>query len=234
MPEGMKCGPMNKWFASLVILFSSQFSVAAGKVVVGYFTKESAATFESKIKPMFARFAESCPNCELRNLTPYNDKGEYQPDKVGDVVAATNDVAFFMFDWNERASDQNKPLSDLLSKQVAQNHLVLAAAGVPPNKEEGSCPLAKTMMGQVTDAIIVGELTDGDRLLSQCYYGPEMLTAVRPPHDLNGQGFAALNFAAHWAHRWEHHKPQEWLTFLRARKAKSKRIWPELEEFFPR
>lgn len=218
--------------AILAVVFS--FPVwSHAKVVVGLFTKEPPAIFESKIRPLFEQHGGSgC--CEIRNLTPYKSGGEVDTAAWTQAVdAVPSDVTFLFFDWNERSSEKNRELSEALNRQIASGRILVAAAGVPPN-DEGTCPLNRTLMGQVLNSIIIGELAERDRLLAQCFYGPEMLSAIRPPRDLMGQGHAPLLFSARLASHWNRRKATEWIPHLKNRKNKSKRIWPELEEFFPR
>lgn len=222
-------------FFSAVVFFASfaQAGPEPVKVVIGYFSKETNAVFQAKTAPLFARFAENCV-CELRNLTPYGEKGEYDPSQLPQALAnLPENVSFLFFDWNERAADKNKDLARTLSGIVEKGRLLIAAAGIATTNE-GSCPLNKTLMGQVTDSLIIGELTEKERLLPQCYYGPEMLSAIKPPKDLIGQGDAPLLFAARLACQWHRRKPQDWPEYLRSRKAKTKKLWAELDDFFPR
>lgn len=222
----------NIFSVFLAILLTSISLPAQAKTVVGLFTKESPAVFETRIKPLFQQHGGGC--CEIRNLTPYDSKGE--PD-IGALPQAVNqvsgDVSFLFFDWNERSTDRNRELLEALNRQVSQGRVLVAAAGVPPN-DEGTCPLNRTLMGQVLNSVIIGELAERDRLLAQCFYGPEMLSAIRPPRDLLGQGHAPLIFSARLASHWSRRKPADWVPYLKNKKNKSKRIWPELEEFFPR
>lgn len=203
-------------------------------VIVGYFSKEPATFFDTKVKVFFQEQAKGCAKCEIRNLTPYDDKGVYDPEKlVATLQALPAEVSFIFIDWNERSSDKNKNVVEVLNQKQSEGHLLIAAAGVPPTNE-GTCPLNRTLMGQVNDGLIIGELAERDRLLAQCYYGPEMLSAIRPPRDYMGQGLAPLYFVSRLASHWNKRKPQDWPSYLKARKAKSKKIWTELEDFFPR
>ncbi|MBX3041773.1 MAG: hypothetical protein KF789_13790 [Bdellovibrionaceae bacterium] len=204
-------------------------------VVVGYFTKEPPSIFETKTKPFFVEQTQkSCPQCEIRNLTPYNKAGEYDPSALPAAIEGVGaGVTFLFFDWNERSSEVNQKVVDLLSRKTAEGHLLVASAGVPPTNE-GSCPLVNTLMGKVPNALIIGELEERDRLLAQCYFGPEMLSAIRPPKALIGQGYGPLYFVTRLATHWDRRGSSEWVSYLKARKAKTKRIWAELEEFFPR
>lgn len=216
---------------SIVLSFSW---AAPPKAIVGYFSKEPITTFESKVRPLFEKFTDRCSGCEIRNLTPYSEKGDFDESKLSATISSLpEDVSFIFFDFNERSSDKNQGLIEALSKKAIAGKLVIASAGVPPNKD-GVCPLNKTMMGQVTDSLIIGELTERDRLLPQCFYGPEMLSAIRPPREIMGQGFAPLLFASRLASQWSRRSSQDWKSYLKARKSKTKKLWVDLEDFFPR
>lgn len=220
----------------LLVLSWSVPAFAQSKTVVGYFSREPESVFQQKAKPAFERFlGTDCKDCELRNLTPYDAKGLY---KASGLLEAVNgipaDVSFLFFDWNERFSPAQQSLVDALSAQVAKGRLLISPAGVPSGNE-GSCPLTKTLMGKVDDSLILGELLERDRLLPQCYFGPEMLTALRPPKDLIGQGLAPLQFAAGLAAHWKKRDGgSAWLAHFTSRKANTKKLWLELEDFFPR
>lgn len=206
---------------------------AEATIKIGYFSKEAAPAFEKRVQPQFKEFARGC-DCELVNLTPYDDKGQFKAEALADKISGLpSDVAFVFFDFNERYSDKNTPIVEELGKKVNDGRLIVATAGVPMSNE-GTCPLDRTLMGRVPNSLIIGELTERERLLPQCFYGPEMLSAIRPPKDLMGQGYAPLLFATRLASQWNKRKPQDWLAYLKAKKNKSKKIWPDLEDFFPR
>lgn len=214
-------------------VFLSLSCHASSRTLVGYFSKESVDNFEKKVKPFFTQYS-SCKDCEIVNLTPYNEKGEFDELKLQEKIASLpEDLDFVFFAWNEKSTDKNADLVKNLNLLVQNGKLVVAPAGVPL-ANDSSCPLNRTLMGQVQDSIIVGELTERDRLLPQCFYGPEMLTAVRPPKDLLGQGYAPLLFVSKFAGSWSKRKSTEWVAYFHQKKAKSRRLWPELEDFFPR
>lgn len=224
---------MLKTILLLSMFSSSSVLAATAKVVVGHFTKQPAAAFESTIKPLFEEFSKGCASCEIRNLTPYDAKGEYDPGKLNESIKGVpEDVSFVFFDWNERSSERNKAVADALNAKSAAGTVIVAAAGVPPNNE-GSCPLDHTLMGQVDKALIIGEMQERERLLPLCYFGPEMLTAITPPRAYLGQGHAPLLFAAKLASNWERRSARDWPSYLKARKGKNKKLWTELGDFFP-
>lgn len=225
-----------RFLAIFVVLAPlSSLGSATKAVVVGYFSKEPAAVFESRIKPFFEeQVRKRCSDCQIRNLTPFLPSGEVDEPSLRILVSSLpSDVSFLFFDWNERAQGSHADLILALSKASGEGMVIVASAGVPV-VPDGTCPLTQTLFGKVPGAIILGELEERDRLRAQCYYGPEMLTAVRPPKAVLGQGLGPTYFVAQLASHWNRRDSNEWVGYLKARKAKTKKIWAEMEEFFPR
>ena len=217
--------------AILFIVFVCHFAFASD-LKIGVLHRFDREQFKEKIHDRFNDFS-SCKSCVVTDITPFDGAGKFDPAQMVKAVESAEGYQVIFVNWNDKYSDSYAPLVKALNAQVAKGTIVVAAAGVPLEKE-ASCPLNKTLMGNVTQGIIIGELTERDRLLPLCYYGPEMLTAVRAPKELLGQGFAPLYFMAKFADSFDRRKQKDWYSYLMARKAKSKRIWPEMDEFFPR
>jgi hypothetical protein len=204
------------------------------KVVVGYFSTEPAEKFEKEIKPLFEEFKGSCKNCEIQNLTPYDEKGAYsEKDLLDKVKAAPGEVSFFFFDWNKKITDQDRPLAKLLGEKIEAGKPVLAATGQALPDQPGSA-LSRTLMGQTPNAIIVGEVTGRERMLPQSFFGPEMLTAISAPKEHQGKGVGPLYFAARWAAVWTKRSATEWQSYFRTKKAKSRKIFLEVGDLLGR
>ncbi|MBS1969608.1 MAG: hypothetical protein JSU04_04850 [Bdellovibrionales bacterium] len=218
-----------------LIAFSLLFSVATtvsvnalaaddGKVVIGYFSTEKQEDFEKKITPVFDSFKGSCKNCELVNLTPYDDKGNYsEKDLLEKVKNPPPEVSFYFFSWNKKASDQTKDLIQILGEKVDSGKLVIAPTGHAAEGEPGLA-LSRTVMGQAKDVIIIGEIIGNERMMPQSYFGPEMLTAIKAPKEYQGQGYSPLYFATRLAAVWNKRKPTEWLQHFKTKKIKSRKI----------
>ncbi len=223
------------------LLISTAMSVAVksfandeSKVVIGYFSTESQADFEQKIKPVFESFKGKCKNCELVNLTPYDEKGNYsEKDLLEKVKNPPTDVAILYFSWNKKVSPQNQGLIPILGEKVENGKLVIAPAGHAAEGESG-LPLSRTVMGQSKDVIIIGEITGNERILPQSYFGPEMMTAIRAPKEYAGQGYSPLYFATRLAAVWDKRKPAEWLQHFKAKKVKSRKIWLDVNDLLGR
>jgi hypothetical protein len=221
-----------------VILFSS-FSMFSGavaavpsnKTTVIYFGQAKAEEFESKVKPFFDEKAR-CKNCELVNYTPYTKEGTLDVAALQERIdSLPSNTSFVFFDFNLKANDANKALIETINKRADLGLLVVGSAGAP-KEHESSGPLSKTVLGQVRGALIIGELGDRDRLMPSGFYGPEMLTAIRPPKDMIGQGYSPLLFAATLADKWDKRSGSEWGEYFRTKKMKTRKIWLELGDLF--
>ena len=229
-------------FVSILFLQSQIFAadavvtdskIADSKTTVAYFGKITEIEFNEKIKPIF-HGNSNCKTCEIVNWTPYDVNQKYDEDQLQDKISQLkNRAQIVFFDWNDKATQKSNDLIPELQKLKGQGQILVASAGVP-SSDDKSCPLYQTLFGKIDDAIIVGELIQNDILWPKCFFGPEMLTAIRPPRDQTGKGIGPLIFVARFAGHFNKRKPEEWASYLKAKKAKTKRIWPEVEEFFPR
>jgi hypothetical protein len=218
-------------FLSWGVANSANAALPAAKVSVVYFGLASAEEFESKVKPVFQQNANACKSCELVNFTPYKTDGKVDMEALlTKIETVPADMKLIFFDFNIKANDHNKALIEALNKKAGTGALVVAAAGSPPSAESSS-PLSRTVFGQVHDAVIIGELGDRERLLPTGFYGPEMLTAIRPPKD-TGEGYSAMIFVANLAENWPKRSPQDWVEHFKNKKQKSRKLWMGLNDLF--
>lgn len=216
---------------ALPFLPKSIAAVPSNKTTVIYFGQGKAEEFETKIKPLFDEKAK-CKNCELVNYTPYTKEGTLDVAALQERINSLPlDTSFVFFDFNLKSTETTKPLIEAINKRTDLGLVVVGSAGVPRDNE-ASGPLSKTVLGQVRGALIIGELGERDRLIPSGFYGPEMLTAIRPPKDMLGQGRSPLIFAAELADNWTRKSPQEWSEHFRSKKMKTRKIWLDLGDLF--
>lgn len=228
---------MMKTVFALMMLVAFSFTAQAQaalpspKTTVVYFGTTKAEEFESKVKPLFNDRA-GCKSCELVNYTPYAKDGTIDLAALqGRIDSLPSNTSFVFFDFNLKSNDVTKPLIEAMNKRADLGLIVVGSAGVP-RENEASGPLSRTVLGQVRGAVIIGELGDRDRLVPTGFYGPEMLTALRPPKELLGQGYSPLIFAAELADNWNKRSPQEWSEHFRTKKMKTRKIWLDLRDIF--
>lgn len=210
---------------------SANAALPASKVSVVYFGLASSEDFEKKIKPVFQQNASACKSCELVNFTPYKKDGQVDMEALlTKVESLPADMKLIFFDFNIKASEGNKELVEALNKKATAGSVVVAAAGAP-QATESSSPLSRTVFGQVHDAIIIGELGERERLQPTGFYGPEMLTAIRPPRE-TGEGYSATVFVANLAENWPKRSPQDWVEHFKNKKQKTRKLWMGLNDLF--
>lgn len=210
----------------------AQAALPPTKTTVIYFGQQKAEDFELKVKPVFEEKVRPCKSCEIVNFTPYTKEGEVDMEALRERVdSMPAGASFVFFDFNMKVSDANKDLVELLNKKADSGLVVVGTAGAPKTTE-ASGPLSRTVLGQVHGALIIGELAERDRLMPTGFYGPEMLTALRPPKDMMGQGFSPLLFAAALAENWQKRTSSEWVEYFKTKKMKSRKIWLDMGDLF--
>lgn len=223
---------MTSWAS---VATSSVKEGAAKTVVLGVMSEVPRAQFADKFQNFFKGQWQNCSACEVKNLTPYNEDGNLNRAALATALdTAVGQIQVLFLSWNEVANAQNQAWVDSLKKLSAAGVVLIGPAGEP----SGSNPalsLSRTVLGQIPDAVIVGDLNEREGLLRRSFYGPEMLTALKAPRDAEvGTGQASSMFAARLAKEWNKKTQAEWISHFRARKSASRRIWPGLDEFFGR
>lgn len=217
---------------SLIIcsFFLNGFIFASESVTVAYFSMEKKEVFESKIKPFFIARTQSCAKCSIVDFTPYKENGHPDPTSFKNKFEQLpSDIQIIFLDWNEQSSPSNDFFVELVSKKIQEGKLVIAVTGVASSSEK-VLALKNTLFGRVKDIIILGELEPRDVLRPRSHFGPEILTAVRPPKELMGQGYGPLIFVTRLVNVWGRRSGSDWLTYLKQKKEKSRHLWPELDE----
>jgi hypothetical protein len=201
-------------------------------ILVAYFSPNAKTQFDSKIKPQFAKQTSLCGTCQIVDLTPFDEKGEFAPEKMESVLKQLpENVKILFFDFNLKRGSLSDAAMALLNQDAAKGPLVIAFAGLPKSNE-ASRPLNKTVFGQVQDALIIGELEDRDRLSPQGFFGPEMYTAIRAPKELQGQELGPLLFTSKLAANYSRRPASDWVAYFKAKKTKNRKIWLELGDLF--
>lgn len=226
-------------FLAIIISISSQSQAAPElaekkNTIVGVISAHSKETFESQVLPILKEQTKACGSCEIRNLSPYNDKSEFDQDLLAEQLSeSTPDVNFLIVHWNTKYHPELEPIVQGFKKMTANGVVIIGATG-RAKVNENAVPLSKTVLAQVPDLVIIGELEERERLLNQGYFGPEMLTAIKPPKAYMGLGYSSLFFGSELANNWNRKKSTEWIAHFKATKSKSRRLWPALQEFFKR
>lgn len=213
---------------------SAMATTEAKPLVVAVISEGTRSDYDSKWQPLLADQLKSCAMCSVKNITPYTPDGKFDEAALPAAIESAPKEAsqFLFFNWNATSNAGNKPVLEALKKLTATGYLVIATAGIA-KATEPTMPLSRTVNGQVPDVIIIGELTERERLLARSYFGPEMLTAVKPPRDYIGQGYGSVFFVSKLATSWNRKSASAaWLSSFKSTKSRTRKIWPDLNDFF--
>jgi len=194
----------------------------------------SHADFDAKLAPVLQDQIKNCAGCSYQNITPYTADGAFNLAEVPAKLEAARPSSSFLFiHWNAKVTNDTRPVLETLKKLTQDGWVVIGSAGMAQN-EEPTLSLNKTVLGQAAGVIIIGDLAERERLLTKSYFGPEMLTALRPPDNYIGQGMSSVFFVSKLASNWNKRPSKDWLAYFQTTKSKVRRIWPSLEDFFGR
>lgn len=220
------------WGCFSYVLASPQ-AYLTNPISVAVLSGEDKAVFEEKVAPLLKAEMKNCSGCSFQNITPYNAEGKMVLSEVpARLTTAGSSSSFIFIHWNAKVSDETRPVLNELKRLIESGMMVIGSAGLAKG-DEPTLALNKTVLGQVPGVIIIGELGERERMLTQSYFGPEMLTALRPPKEYLGQGYASLFFASKLATQWNKKTAKDWQSHFQATKSKVRRIWPGMGDFFP-
>jgi|GEM_PF-3489937 len=223
-------------FLPALALQASAKPVDAKPLVMAVISEGSRSDYEQKWQPLLTEQLKSCSACTVKNITPYTPEGNLDETALPVAIeqAPKDSTQFLFLNWNAISNVNNKQVAEALKKLTATGYLVIAKAGIA-KATEPTMPLSRTVNGQVPDIVIIGELTEKERLLARSYFGPEMLTALKPPKDYIGQGYSSLFFVSKLATSWNRKSASaDWLSSFKSTKTRSRKIWPDLGDFFGR
>jgi hypothetical protein len=114
-------------------------------------------------------------------------------------------------------------------RKLAKNKILISAGGAPTGREL-SGPLSKTVMGQIPESFIIGELSKKNRLVLNSYYGEPMFTAIAAPEGLPGSSFSSVLFTSALVNAMDKDPRKDWKRNLRVRKLSSQEVYPDLKD----
>ena len=225
---------MKLFFVILVLcpqLFAAENSADHPQVILGVWDQAKKSDYESRIAPVLQGEVSGCADCVIKNYSPYDAQGNFISDESskGSLELLAQEAHVIFLNHNERVNAANKVLIEIMKKAQTAGHVIVIAAG-QPGEHESSAPLSQTVAGQIPNALIIGELGERDRLLGASYFGPEMLTALRPPKEQIGQGVAPAIFAGRLTKAF--HRKSDWVKYLTEKKLVNKKIWLEINDCF--
>jgi hypothetical protein len=191
-------------------------------IIIAVLDTGDGSPHQAKVVSTLRTLLRQCKSCRIETF-PIYDKAGNLSEKIflSALQLAASKSQIIHLSWNTSSNESTIKIEAELSK-VAKDHVMVASAGSP--EKEIAVPLAKTVMGKIPNALIVGEANSKGHLVSNSYYGPEMFTALTVPDAKNrGSSFSALRLTAAIANWLEKSHPKSLFeVFENLQKAKKK------------
>ncbi len=194
-----------------------------------YFTHKDQDEVE-ELKPLLRPLSSKCAKCEISIISiVYRDSAIDLKDLQKKVSDIPNDTKIVVFDFNLKDTADTQFWAQQLRKIQEKGILIISSTG---RALEAEIPmfLNKTVLGQNQKIILIGELSEKERMWPLSHFGPEILTALRLPDQYSGQDLAGLFVALRILPKIQQKTMDEWVTQLSEKKFKTKKIWLDLDE----
>ncbi len=201
---------------------------------VAYFGLGGKSHFDSHIKPLFADNSKCSKDCEVTDFSAF-DREEMKKletdQRAKKLLEKMKKVgpgySIVYFDFNLANHESLEPHQKLIKKWFRDDgRLIIAHSGVSYGAEP-TWPLSKTFLGSLKEVLIFGELMERDRLLTNSFFGPEMLTALRPAKSLMRMGVAPWVFVGQLSGVYQKRSNTEWVEHFQKKKKATKKLWLE-------
>lgn len=202
----------------------------AGQIGIGVIDGSSMADFERLSKPYLEAQLKNCDKCVLTNFSPYDSKGEFSKALLAEkITEASKTVQILFVNWNGASGADTKVAVEALNS--AQDVLVVGFGGVAPANSI-TLPLNRTVLGQSSNVVLIGEMTKRQILAPGSHFGPEFLTAVKASDSAATTGLSIFPFVVQLAKQFNLREPASWREHFAKTKVSSRKLWPEVLDFF--
>jgi hypothetical protein len=133
--------------------------------------------------------------------------------------------------WNDLNGAQHESLKKQIAVLLEKGVLVVGRTGSAA-ADQPVYALARTVLAQIADLVIVGDMMERERLHPRSYFGPEMLTAIQAPKSEERKDIGALLFVSKLAEEFHKKDSSQWLAHFKSVKVKTRKLWPSLNDLF--
>lgn len=194
-----------------------------------YFTHKDQDEVE-ELKPLIRPLSSKCAKCEISIVSiAFRGSAIDLKDLQKKVSDVPDNAKMVVFDFNLRDTADTQFWSQQLRKLQDKGVLIISSTG---RALESDIPLFlnKTVLGQNQKIILIGELSEKERMWPLSHFGPEILTALKLPDQYSGQDLAGLYVALRILPKVQQKSMEDWVTQLSDKKFKTKKIWLDLDE----
>ncbi len=216
---------------SLYLLFFWSSLAHSSEVSIAVISGGSKSHYEVQTQPYLDQQIKVCGHCTLTNLTPYDSQGNFVKDLVAQqIIEAGQKHQILFLNWNDGVTPENKPIVEALS---AQDKLIIVGFGGVAEGNNITLPLNRTVLGQAGTVILIGEMTKRQILAPGSHFGPEFLTAIKASDQARGNaGLSVFPFVVQLGKQFKQREPSSWREHFTKTKVSSRKLWPEIFDFF--
>ncbi len=223
----------------MVVLFAlsifTGWPASSAQAKVAYFGHRGTQHFQSQVKPLFSAHSK-CSQCAVEDFSAFDEKSfteqstsQREINLLAKMKTVGSGFDVVYFDFNLRNSEGLNPHRELLQSWFKSGKILIANAGVA-GENEPTLPLSRTFLGSVKGVILLGELMERDRLLTRSFYGPEMLTALRPSKEQLRQGVMPWIFASTMTGVAQKKSNETWVSEFENKKRGTRKLWLDLDD----
>lgn len=175
---------------SLIILWAS---LSGAHTHIALFDSSLKTTHGKSVNSYLKEKIKNCRTCEILHFDFFDSNGKVDVKKMESLILGLpKSVKIIHFSWNVPFTEKYKEVVRILNQKISENVKVVAAAGESQDPFEIALPVKQTVMGQVSGAILVGELNSKGRLSNSSYFGPEIKISHPTIPGQPGSSFTSL------------------------------------------
>ena len=126
---------------------------------------------QKKVFQILKSNIKKCTSCEVKNFPIYEKNGDLKKSKfLSQIESASKACRLLHLSWNTEFTVEYQEVVNALQSAIQQGHLIVAAAGAP-SEGKIAAPIQQSVLGQVKDIILVGELDSKNKLVINSFFG---------------------------------------------------------------
>jgi hypothetical protein len=176
-----------------VILIFLWASLGGAQTHIALFDSSLKTAHGTSVNSFLKEKIKKCQTCEILHFDFFDSNGKVDVKKMESLILGLpKSVKIIHFSWNVPFTEKYKEVVRLLNQKIGENVKVVAASGESQDPFEIALPVKETVMGQLTGALLVGELNAKGRLSNSSYFGPEIKISHPTIPGYPGSSFTSL------------------------------------------
>jgi len=200
---------------------------------IAVFDAPQGMTHSQQVLQLIKKYSKGCQKIQIDLFPIYDRQGHFlQKEFLEKLKTLDSSYTLIHLSWNLKMTPELQPLLTEMNRLSSRGVVIVAASGEPQQSDQIAFPIEETIMGQVQDAVLVGELDGKNKLPRSANYGSRIVAAFHPSSSLRGSSFTAPMASGKIAAAECHGISKKWANYFLQVKTRSLQSWPSLEEYF--